>query len=90
MAQCINRNQINRSLVAQWYPALRDKTGPTFLPLVGLTTDRQASKQAVSTQASRRNMGGFQKFLNSPQVELSRFLFCLILLQCYYSVTTVF
>ena len=37
MAQWINLNRNYRSAVAHRYSALREKTGPLLLPLVGLT-----------------------------------------------------
>ena len=40
MAQCINLNRNNRSVLACWYSVLWEKIGPVLSPLVGLTTGR--------------------------------------------------
>ena len=50
MAQWINLNQNNKSVLAHRYSVLGEKPGPILLPLVGLTGGRQAGKQ---------NVGGF-------------------------------
>ena len=42
VAQWINVNQNNRSVLVCQYSVLREKTGPIFLLLVGLTAGRQA------------------------------------------------
>ena len=54
MAQWINLNQNNRSMLAYQYSVLGEKTGPILLHLVGLMAGRQAS---------RRNVVRFLKFL---------------------------
>ena len=75
MAQWINLNGNNRSVLAHRYSVLGEKTGPILLLLVGLTAGRQASRQKSQWVL---------KFVNSLQVKLFGLLFC------YHSnVTTV-
>ena len=50
MAQWVNFNWNNRSVIAHHYSALSEKAGPVLLPLVGLT---------AGWLAGRRNAGGF-------------------------------
>ena len=47
MAQWINLNQNNRSMLAYQYSVLGEKTGPILLHLVGLMAGRQASRRNV-------------------------------------------
>ena len=81
MAQWINLNRNNRSVLASRYSVLREKIGPILSPLVGLTTGREAGKQ---------NTCGFRNFKTSLQVKLFGLLFCLISLQFYCSIRTAF
>ena len=53
MAQWINLNRNNRSVLAHPHFVLGEKTGPILLPLVGFMTGRQAGRQ---------NAGGFSNF----------------------------
>ena len=45
MAQWVNLNENNRSVIPHRYSALSDKAGLMFLPLVGLTAGRLAGWQ---------------------------------------------
>ena len=54
MAQWINLNRNNRSVLSHQYSVLAEKTGPILQPLVSLTAGRQAGRQA-----GRRNTGEF-------------------------------
>ena len=65
LAQWINLNRTNRFVVVHQYPALWEKTGPIFPPLLGLMAGWQTKYGWVSN------------FLKSIQVKLFRFLFCL-------------
>ena len=47
MAQWINLNRNNRSVLAHRYSALREKTGPMLLRLVGLTAGWLADEMRV-------------------------------------------
>ena len=51
MAQWVNLNPNNRSVIAHRYSALSEKAGLMFLPLVDLTAGRLAGWQT--------NVGGF-------------------------------
>ena len=53
MAQWINLNRNNRSVLVHPHSVLGEKTGPILLPLVGLMAGRQAGRQ---------NAGGFSNF----------------------------
>ena len=44
MAQWINLNQNNRSVLANRYSVLGEKTDPILLPLVGLTAGREGGR----------------------------------------------
>ena len=81
MVQHVNFNRINRSVVTSRYHVLWEKTDPNLSLLVGLMAGRQAA---------RWNTGRFQNFWNFLQANLLGFLFCLISLQCYYSVRSTF
>ena len=78
MAQWININQNNRSMLAHRYSVLGEKTGPVLLPLVGLTAGREAGQQTT--------YGWVLKFI----LYRLRLLFCLLSQQCYYSITIAF
>ena len=78
MAQWINLNRKNRSVLAHRHSVLSENLALyILLLLVGLTAGRQAS---------RRNMGEFQNFNTFLQVKLFGLLFCLMSLQFYCSV----
>ena len=55
MAQWVNLNRNNRSVIAHQYSSLSEKAGPVLLPLVGLTAGWLAG-----WLAGRQNAGGFQ------------------------------
>ena len=44
MAQWVNLNQNNKSVIAHQYSALSEKAGPVLLPLVGLTAGWLAAR----------------------------------------------
>ena len=76
MAQWINFNWNNRSVLVHQYSVLGEKTDPIFLALVGLMAGRQASRQNVS---------GFEIFKILYRLNYLGFYFV-----CYHSnVTTV-
>ena len=81
LMQWTNLNWNNRSVFAHRYSVLCEKASSILQPLVGVTAGRHEG---------RRNTGEFQNFKNSPQVILFGLLFCLISLQCYYSIRTTF
>ena len=53
MAQWVNLNQNNRSVIAHQHSALSEKAGPVLLLLMGLT---------AGWLAGRQNAGRFQNF----------------------------
>ena len=55
-------------MVRQQSPILREKTGPLFLAIVGVTAGRQAGRQ---------NIAEFQNLENPLQVKLLGILLCL-------------
>ena len=77
MAQWTNLNQNNRSVSTFIFCTVR-KNGPILLLLVG----RQAGRP--------QNVGEFQRFKIFLQVKLFGLLFCLLSLQCCYSIRTAF
>ena len=52
IAQWMNLNRNNRSILAHLYSVLGEKTGPILVPLVGLMTGMQGGRQA-----GRQNAG---------------------------------
>ena len=76
---------MDRSLLEQQrqYLLLSEKPVPILLALVNLTKDREGGRRQM-------NLGVFQDYYNFLKVKLFRFLFPLILVQYYYSVTNAF
>ena len=77
MAQWINLNQNNRSVIAHQYSALSEKVGLVLLPLVGLT---------AGLLAGRQNAGGF-KILYRPNY---LYFYFFNLLKYYLCISTGF
>ena len=85
MAQWINTNQNNRSLLAHQHSVLWEKTGFILLPLVGLSSGSCSREAGQQTK-----YGGFWFFKIVYRLNYSGFLFCLLSLLCYYSNRTAF
>ena len=74
MAQWINLNRNNRSVVACQYPLLWEKTGPILPPMVGLTVGKQAGWKT--------KYGWISKFLKLSSYRLNCLDFCFVYCQC--------
>ena len=79
MAQGVNLNRNNRSVIAHRYSALSEKVGLMLLPLVGLTAGWLANEMWVHFE--------FLKFCIGQTICI---LLPLILLQSYYSIIYAF
>ena len=86
MAQWINLNRNNGSVLANRFPSSWEKTGPLLPPLVGLTAGWLAGWLA----GWQTIHGWIRNFKKSLQGKLFGFLPRLISMQCYYSIVVHF